>query len=203
MEDVANTLRHEPQVRSLAPDQEVEGHVEEFTAELGAAVATSAVVGDPDVGFFPEVGAPGGVVFQELLPEPPEYAGVERVDVVRRRREAHLSVGEVKDQMLALVPNVVALETEEEREPIKEVVVLPPLPERRSTEVADGAKRRGGGTDLREAEGRVVSEEVVHGNDVERLFVAAGGGARRRRGTVAETHSIGNRNPRKKGFVKL
>lgn len=184
MEDVADALRHEAQIRSLTPDQEVEGHVEELTAELSAAT----VIGDPDVGFFAEVGTPGGVVFQELLPEATEHGSVERVDVVRRRRKAHLSVGKVEHQMLALVSNVVALKSKEEREPVEEVVVRPPLPEWRSPEVTDGAERGDGGANFGEAEGRVVREEVVDGNYVERLVVASGGGGRRR-GTVAETHN--------------
>ena len=48
MEDVADALRHESEICGLSPDQEVEGDVEEFAAEVFAA----AVVGDPDVGFF-------------------------------------------------------------------------------------------------------------------------------------------------------
>ena len=102
--------------------------------------------------------------------------------------------------MLALVPNVVALEAEEEREPVEEVHVRPPLPERRSPEVADGVQRCRRRAHLGEAQRRVVGEEVVHWNDVERLFVAAGdgGGRRRRRLTVAETHCIGIKNPRRR-----
>ena len=96
VEDVADALRHEPEVRRLAPDQEVERHVEELPALLGvAAGAATAAVGDPDVGLLAEVGAPGGVVLEELAAEAPEHAGVKGVDVVRRRHEAHLSVGEV------------------------------------------------------------------------------------------------------------
>ena len=58
--------------------------------------------------------------------------------------------------MLALVANVVALEAKEEREPVEEVHVRPPLAERRSPEVSDGAQRRRRRAHLGEAEGRVV-----------------------------------------------
>lgn len=191
MEDIADALRHEAKICSLTPDQEVQRHVEQLTSKVIPG-ATAPVVGDPDVGLLPEVGAPRPVVFQQLPAEPPEHAGVKRVDVVRRRREAHLSVGEVENQMLALVPNVVTLESEKKRKPIEEVHVLPPLPERGSSEVPNCPQRRHRRADLGEAERRVVCEEVVQGNDVERLIVAArSAGSRRRRVTVAETHSMG------------
>ncbi|RDX90626.1 hypothetical protein CR513_27489, partial [Mucuna pruriens] len=141
VEDVADALRNEAQVRGLTPDQEVQRHVEKLAAEVGVAAA-SAVVGDPDVRLLPEVRTPRGIVFQQLLAKAAEHAAVKSIDVVRRRREAHLSVREVEDKVLALVANVVALEAEEERQPVEEVHVLPPLPERRSPEVANGAQRR-------------------------------------------------------------
>lgn len=62
MEDVADALRGEAQIRGLAPDEEVEGHVEELSPDF--RVAGAAVVGDPDVGLLAEVGAPGGVVLE-------------------------------------------------------------------------------------------------------------------------------------------
>lgn len=68
--------------------------------------------------------------------------------------------------MLTLVADVVLLEAEEESEPIEEVHVRKPLRVRRPTEVADGAEGGGGGSDLGEAEGRVVCEEVVDGDYV-------------------------------------
>ena len=95
--------------------------------------------------------------------------------------------------MLALVADVVALEPEEEGEPVEEVHVRVPLPERRPPQVADGAECCGGGADLGEPEGGVVGEEVVDGDDVVRLFLPDRSGDRRRRlrVTLAETHSIG------------
>jgi len=191
VEDIADTLRHEAKICGLSPDQEVQRHVEQLTSKVVTG-ATTPVVGDPDVRLLPEVGAPRPVVFQQLLAEPPENAGVERVDVVRRRREAHLSIREVENQMLALVPNVVPLEAEKERKPVEKIHVRPPLPERRSSEVPDCPQRRRRRADLGEAQRRVVREQVVHGDDIERLFVAtSSAGSRRRRVTVAETHSMG------------
>ena len=68
---------------------------------------------------------------------------VQGADVVLRRREAHLNVGEVENKVLALVANVVTLEAEEEGKPVQEVHVRGPLVVRRLLEVADGSKRSG------------------------------------------------------------
>lgn len=197
VEDVADALGDEAEVGGLAPNQEVEGDVEELSAVIGGITA-AVVIGDPDVGLLAEVGAPIGVVFEELLAEAAEDSGVEGVDVVRRRSESHLSVGEVEDEMLPLVPNIVALEPEEEGEPVEEVVVRLPLGERRSPEVSDGEEGGGGGADLGEAEGGVVVEEVVDGDDVVRLFLSWRSRRRLWRSvTVAKTHSIEIGNPRR------
>lgn len=70
-------------------------------------------VGEPDIRLEVEIGAPIGVVLQQRAAEPAEDGRVERVDVVRRRREAHLSVGEVEHDVLPLVLHVGRLEPEE------------------------------------------------------------------------------------------
>ncbi|KAK9099733.1 hypothetical protein Scep_023163 [Stephania cephalantha] len=56
-----------------------------------------------------EVGAPGGVVGEEAAAEADEDGGVEGVDGVGRGLEAHLGVGEVEDEVLPMVADVVAL----------------------------------------------------------------------------------------------
>lgn len=186
MEDVTDALGHEPKIRGLAPHEEVETDVEKLPPRIGAPIR------DPDVRFPPEVGAPAGVVPEELAAEAADDGGIEGVDVVGGRGEAHLGVGEVEDDVLALVADVVLLEAEEEGEPVEEVVVRAPLDERGTAEVADGFESGGGGADLGVTEGRVVGEEVVDGDDVVGLLL----GSPRRRpsglrwdGAVAEAHS--------------
>ena len=105
-----------------------------------------------DIGFLAEIGAPVGVVLEELPPKLAQNGGVKGVDVVRRRREAHLSVSEVENEVLALVVNTVVLEAQEEGEPIHEVHVRGPLVVWRLTEVADGSERGGNGSNLWEFE---------------------------------------------------
>lgn len=73
--------------------------------------------------------------------------------------------------MLPLVVDVGGLEPEEKGKPIEEVVVLLPWGERRPAEVANRAEGGGGGADLGEAEGGVVSEEVVDWDNVENVIV--------------------------------
>lgn len=111
MIDIANTLGHETKVTRLSPNQQEQRNVKQLSPENIAWVST--VIREYNVRFQAEERAPGGVVVEELPPEPPENAGVERVDGGGRRLEAHLRVGEVEDQMLPLVPCVVVLETEE------------------------------------------------------------------------------------------
>lgn len=198
MKYVANAFGHESQVRGLAPDEKIQRHVEELAARIRGG---GAAIGDPDIGLLPQVGAPLGVVLQQLLPEAADDAGFEGVDVVRGRGEAHLEVGEVEDEVLPLVADAVRLEAEEEGEPVEEVVVGPPRGEGRPPEVADGAEGGGGGADLGEAEGGVVGEEVVDGDYVVDLLLAAavGGAAgpgrrrrgRRRRGALPDAHGVG------------
>lgn len=96
------------------------------------------------------------VVVEELAAEFAEDGGVEGVDVVRRWLEAHLSVGEVEDEVFPLVLDVVGLEAEEGAEPVEEVHVVAPCVEGRFAEVTDGTEGGGGSTDFGEAEGRVV-----------------------------------------------
>lgn len=80
-----------------------------------------------------------------------------------------MGVGQVENQMLPLIPDVVILEAEEEAEPVQEVHGVVPWAERRFPEVPGGAQGGGGGAYLWEPEGGVVQEEVVYWNDVERL----------------------------------
>lgn len=101
---------------------------------------------------------------------------VEDVNVVWSGLEAHLGVGEVENEVLALVPDVVALKTEEGGKPVDKVHVGEPLGERRQPEVSDGAYSDGGCAYLRESKGRVVSEEVVYGDYVVDFFFLVGGG---------------------------
>ncbi|KAF1896973.1 hypothetical protein Lal_00034674 [Lupinus albus] len=139
------------------------------------------------------------VVFKKLPSEAAENVSIEGVDVVRRRSEAHLSVSEVEDDMLALVANVVTLEPEEKSKPVKNIVVWLPLGKRRSPEVSDSTESCCGGTDFRETEGRMVSKEVMDGDDVVWFFLARRSSRCTRRSiTAAITHSIENGNPQKK-----
>lgn len=117
-------------------------------------IRVGEVIGEPDAGFFGEVGAPGGVVAEEGFAEVAEDGGVEGIEGVWGWREAHLGVGEVEDEVFALVADVVVLEAEEEGKPVEEVHVW--VPSGWEAEVADGAEGGGGGADFREAEGRVV-----------------------------------------------
>ena len=187
MEDVTDTLRHKPKIRRLPPHEEVEADVEKLPPRIGVPIR------DPDVRLPPEVRAPARVVTEELAAETADDGGIEGIDVIRRRREAHLGVGEVEDEVLALVADVVLLEAEEEGEPVEEVVVGAPLDVGGAAEVSDGFEGGGGGADLGVAEGGVVGEEVVDGDDVVGLVVDC---ARRRGpsglrgdGAVAEAHS--------------
>lgn len=117
VEYVAETFGDEAEISRLSPDEEVEGNVEELAAVVGRG-GIAAGVRDPDVGFAAEVGAPVGVVVKEFAAETAEDGGVEGVDVVRGRGEAHLGVGQVKDQVFPLVADVVGLETEEGAQPV-------------------------------------------------------------------------------------
>lgn len=133
MEYVGKTFRHEPKISGLTPDEQIEAGVEQFPTRIGRGIP------DPNVRFPPKVGAPRRVVAQQLPSETPEHSGVQRVDVVRRRLKPHLGVRKVEHQVLSLVPDVVSLEAEEKAEPVEEVHVVVPRPERRLPEVPDGA----------------------------------------------------------------
>lgn len=67
-----------------------------------------------------------------------EHQRLEHVHVGGDRLVAHLGVGEVEDQMLPLVPDVVALEPEEHAQPVHEVQPVVPRHKRRLPEVLDG-----------------------------------------------------------------
>jgi hypothetical protein len=54
--------------------------------------------------------------------------------------------------MLTLVTNVIFLETEEQGEPVEEIVVRTPLNIRRTTKVSNGFKSSSGGTNLGKTE---------------------------------------------------
>uniref|UniRef100_A0A8R7PSF9 Uncharacterized protein n=1 Tax=Triticum urartu TaxID=4572 RepID=A0A8R7PSF9_TRIUA len=180
--DVADALGHEAEVGGLAPDEEVEAGEEQIGAGVG--------VGDVDVGAAAEEAAPGGVVAEELPAEGARDAGLEGVGEVGGG-EAHLRVGEQEHEVLALVAHVVPLEAEEGAEPVHEVLVGAPLRVGRRAEAPHGPERGGGGPHLREAQRRVLREEVVDGQDVVGLagrrlgggggrpHAARGGGARR------------------------
>ena len=163
VEDVADAFGDEPEIGGFAPDEEVEGDVEEVEAVV-VGVEVAVAVGDLDIGLGSEVGAPGGVVSEEGGAEGAEDGGVELVDGVGGRGEAHLGVGEVEEEVLPLVADAVVLEAEEEGEPIEEVHVGVPL--RGEAEVADGAEGGDGGADFGVAEGGVVGEAAVEGDDV-------------------------------------
>lgn len=163
VEDVADAFGDEAEVGGLAPDEEVEGDVEEIEAVV-EGVEVAVAVGDPDIGFGSQVGAPGGVVPEEGGAEGAEDGRVELVDGVGGRGEAHLGVGEVEEEVLPLVAGAVALEAEEEGEPVEEVHVGVPL--RWEGEAAEGAEGGDGGADFGVAEGGVVGEVVVEGDDV-------------------------------------
>lgn len=109
MINITYTFGYESNVTGLTPNQQEQRHVQQLAPEVVAAAAP----GEDDARLPAEVRAPGGVVVEQFAAEPPEDGGLERVNYVRRRLEAHLGVGEVEDQMLPLVPNVVDLEPEE------------------------------------------------------------------------------------------
>lgn len=69
--------------------------------------------------------------------------------------------------MFPLVRHVVLLEPKETPEPVEEVEGGVPRHERGLTEGGGGSEGGGGGAYLRVAEGGVVDEEVVDGDDVE------------------------------------
>ncbi|KAK9106133.1 hypothetical protein Scep_022977 [Stephania cephalantha] len=125
-------------VGGLPPDEEVEGGVEELAAEVGGAWVG---FGEPDLVFLAEVGAPGGVVGEEAAAEAAEDGGVKGVDGVGRGLEAHLGVGEVEDEVLPLVANVVALEPEEDAQPVPEWLEKEPNVVIRRKDCIDGFVR--------------------------------------------------------------
>lgn len=137
MKDITQAFRNKPQVSRLTPDKEIESNVEQFAAQV---VVPAAVVDNPDIGSPAEVAAPEGVVAEELAAEAAENGVIEAVDVVRGRLKAHLGVGQVEDEVLPLVLDVVGLEPEEEPQPVQEVVLWGPFDVRRLPEVAHRAE---------------------------------------------------------------
>jgi len=190
MEDKADALGNEAEIGGLAPDEEEERDVEELAAVVGGGGGLPAI-GDPDVRLLAEVGAPGVVVAKKLLAEAAQNGGVEDVDVVRGRREAHLGVGQVEHQVLPLVPDVVVLEAEEEGQPIQEVHVGRPLPVWRLSQVPHRSEGTRHCADLRKPQGRVVCQQVVDGYDVVRLRFRRFGPRLGRRRPLPVAHGIG------------
>ncbi|KAG4384530.1 hypothetical protein GLYMA_13G297150v4 [Glycine max] len=188
MEDVSDAFGEEAKVGGLAPNEEVEGDVEKFAAAVVIG-GVGFVIGEPDRGFGGEVVAPGGVVAEEFCAEGAEDGGVEGFG---GRGEAHLGVGEVEDEVLALVANVVGLEPEEEGKPVQEVHTW--LPFRGAEEVPDGVEGGGGGADLREAEGWMVGERGVEGDDVVGLNVVVV--------AISDRHVMGNVDPEEQGTLR-
>lgn len=99
VEDVAEAFRHEPQIGRLPPDQQVERRVEELPAGVLGAAGPPAAASHMDVRPLAEVGAPGVVVLEQLLPDVPGDGEVEDVGRVvpgdgRGARGAELGVGE-------------------------------------------------------------------------------------------------------------
>ncbi|POO00072.1 hypothetical protein TorRG33x02_041990, partial [Trema orientale] len=150
---IAKAFGGKPEISSLAPNQKIQSNVQ----QLPAVVAVPAAV-DQDAGLPAEVGAPEAVVLEQLPGESPEHGGLELVGDGRRRVEPHLGVGQVKNQVLPLVPDVVVLEAEEDAEPVHEVVAGAPGHERRPGEVPDGPQGGGGGAHLGVPQRRVVGE---------------------------------------------
>ncbi|KAK9128164.1 hypothetical protein Syun_016961 [Stephania yunnanensis] len=147
------------------------GGVEELAVEVGGAWVG---FGEPDLGFLTEVGAPGGVVGEEAAAEADEDGGVEGVDGVGRGLEAHLGVGEVEDEVLPLVADVVALGGREAvcreaavlREAVlREAEAVLREAERRRGNVEEERRERGGS---REAERRCAERRRGNVEEAER-----------------------------------
>lgn len=137
MEDKTNAFWYKAEVSGLTPDEEVESDVEEFSSVIVGVLII--IIYFTYIGFLVEEGAPGGVVFEEVAAEGAEDGGGEGVEGGRRGGEAELGVGEVEDEVFALVEDVVGLEAEEGGEPVEEVHVVVPLDEWGFTEVTNGA----------------------------------------------------------------
>ena len=136
MKNVTNTLWNKPKIRRLTPYEKVKRYIQKLPVVVESGLLS---IRDPNVGFLPQIVAPIRVILQKLLPELPQNGSIQSIDVVWRRSEVHLSICEVKNKMLHLVPNIVLLEAEKEGEQIEEVHLREPLGERRFSEVLDGA----------------------------------------------------------------
>nr|POE99168.1 hypothetical protein CFP56_70609 [Quercus suber] len=68
--------RNKAEISRLTLNQKEERHVEQLPTVIGSSLM---VIRDPDIGFLAEIGAPAGVVPEEL---PPELAQNDGVDVV-------------------------------------------------------------------------------------------------------------------------
>lgn len=115
MENIAKTFRCKPKISRLTPDEEIECNIEQLPPLI---VLPDARIVDPDARSTAEIRAPPSVVLQEAAAKAAENVGGERVYVIRRRSEAHLSISEVEDEMLSLISNVILLEAEEVAKPI-------------------------------------------------------------------------------------
>lgn len=83
----------------------------------------AARIVDPDARSTAKIRAPASVVLQKAAPESAENAGVEGIDVVRRRSETHLSISKMKNKVLPLISDVVLLEAKEVAKPVEDVVL--------------------------------------------------------------------------------
>lgn len=197
VEDVAEALRHEPQVGGLPPDEQVQRRVEEVHADVVAgggagAAAAAAAAGHAEVALLAEVGAPGGVVLEELPADAAGDGEVEDVDGVvlgESRRGAELRVGEEEHQVLPLVPDVVRLEPEGGAEPVEDVgaVRVPDAGQRRRREVRRVRQRLHRRPHFRHLQRRVVPvhHHVLDRDDVvRRLHHRLLPRTRRRRGAA-------------------
>lgn len=155
---------------------------------------TAAGTGHMDVRLLAEVGAPGGVILEELLPDAARDGVVQHVGGVvggECPRGAELRVGEEEDEVLPLVADVVELEPEGGAEPVEEVGAegVPAPRERRRRQVGRVRQRLNRGAHLREPQRRVlpVHHHVVDRDDVVRRRLRVPPGRRRRHGAaVAE-----------------
>lgn len=97
--------------------------------------------------------------------------------------EAHLKVGEVEDEMLPLVPNVVPLKPKEQGKPVEDIVVGPPLLcQGRPSEVSDISEGVAGSADLGVPESGMVSEDALNRDYVVGLLLGRFGLCWTRRG---------------------
>lgn len=110
----------------------------------------------PDVGLEVKIRAPVGVVLQEVAAEAPENRWIESINAIRRRREPHLSIRQMKNYVFPLVPYIGGLKPKEQCKPVEKVVLGLPWGERRPPEVPNSTESGSSGSNLRVTEGGVV-----------------------------------------------